>query len=276
MKLKANNKAQQRAEQAIAALKCCRLCPRNCAVDRTARQTGYCRLGDAVYCFREMLYWGEEQQLSPSHQIYLAGCNLTCQFCTVSEWNEQPQAGTGIDLGKLPPIITERVQQGARTINFLGGEPAVNVHGILHLLAGFEPPVPVVWNSNMYYNDIVGELVAGLIDIYLADLKCGNAGCAQSLLGASDYLQVARRNILRAARHGHVIVRHLLLPGHFECCAKPILNWIAAELPDVELSLRRDYVPPAVACAAPKEYLRESEFEKAVNLAEDLGIRLVQ
>lgn len=128
----------------------------------------------------------------------------------------------------------------------------------------------------MYYNDFVDDLIAGLVDICLADLKCGNGDCAQRLLGSADYMEVVKRNILLAAGHCDLIIRHLVLPGHAKCCLEPILGWISAELPAVKVSLRGNYVPPAQLKAAPAGYLPSEEFRRAVDFAAGRGLMLVQ
>lgn len=276
MERAAHKQAGERAKRATEALRCCMLCPRECGVDRIAGEKGYCRLDGSVRCFREVLHWGEEEQLVPSHQVYFAGCNLRCEYCTVSEWNNEPGSAEVIDMDDLVRTIASRQQEGARTLNLLGGEPAVNLHGVLELLARLEPETQVVWNSNMYYCELVEELLAGLVDVYLPDLKCGSDRCSASLLGADDYLTVAKQNILRALKHGDVIVRHFVLPGHDKCCLRPILTWLADAVGDVKVSLRGDYVPPAEATAAPTEYLGQDDFGKARNLAGKLGLNLVE
>jgi putative pyruvate formate lyase activating enzyme len=181
-----------------------------------------------------------------------------------------------VDFDYLVKRISERCRQGSKTLNLLGGEPAVNVYGILELLERVDPDVTVVWNSNMYYGDTVDALINGLVDVYLADLKCGSADCSELLLGAKDYVMVAKQNIVKACEHADVIVRHVVLPGHRECCLKPILTWLAAEAPGVKLSLRGNYVPPAEAVAAPKDYLREEDMQNAVGLAESMGLKLIE
>jgi len=272
----AQKEAYERIEQARELLQCCQICPRECGIDRTAGEKGYCNLDDSVHCFREMLYWGEEKELSPSHQIYFSGCNLKCEFCTVAEWNEQPSTVKRIDFGSLKSKVLERKKQGAQNLNFLGGEPVVSIHGIIELLADLNLEIQVVLNSNMYYNNIIDTLTVGLVDMFLADLKCGNSSCAQRLLGAKDYVEVAKRNILKAREHADVIVRHVILPGHNKCCLEPVLNWLAENYPHVKLSLRGDYVPPAVASFAPNRYLAKKEFEEALETATKMGLKVVQ
>ena len=128
----------------------------------------------------------------------------------------------------------------------------------------------------MYYNSIVDELTTGLIDIYLADFKCGNNKCAESLLGASDYTEIVEENILKAAKHADVIIRHVIMPGHSQCCLKPILEWLADKLPGVKLSLRDNYVPPVQVASSPAGYLTQKEMQTAVGLAESMGLNLIK
>ena len=272
----AHRKIPERVKLAREALANCNLCPRQCGVDRTAGQKGYCGIDDTVRCFREMLYCGEENELNPSHQIHFAGCNLRCKFCIVSEWNEQPMAAKEIDFDDMARKIIDRWSKGAKTLNFLGGEPAVNLHGILELLGRVKPEIKVVWNSNMYYNEIVDKLITGLIDVYLADFKCGNNRCAEDLLGANDYMEIVKENILKATKHADVIIRHVIMPGHSQCCLKPILTWLADKLPDVKLSLRDNYVPPVQVASAPSGYLTQEEMQKAVGLAKSMGLNLIK
>jgi putative pyruvate formate lyase activating enzyme len=275
MDYQAHKDALRRAKLAREAITCCNLCPRQCGVDRTIGEKGYCGLDDTVRCFREMLHWSEESELIPSHQIYFAGCNLRCEFCTVAEWNEHTSSAAEMDIEGLKRKIAERKMQGARNINLLGGEPTVSLHGIIGLLAELDSATRVVLNSNMYYNSVVDELLCGLIDIYLADFKCGNPDCADAMLGAVDYVETAKQNILRARDNADVIVRHVILPGHTDCCLKPILGWLARECSEVKLSLRGDYVPGAEVVSAPKQYLDEKDFDNANKMAEQMGLNLV-
>ena len=271
----AHNIMAERVESAKEMLQNCCLCPRRCGVDRIAGQKGYCGLDGSTRCFREMLYCGEEQQLNPSHQVYLAGCNLRCAFCTVTEWNENPEVAQELDIDYLKERIAFRKSQGARTLNFLGGEPTASLPVILELLSHLEPATQVVLNSNMYFSMQVHELLDGLVDTYLADLKCGNSSCAEAILDASDYVEVVKENIVEACHHADVIVRHLVMPGHRECCLKPTLKWLAEELPEVKVSLRGDYTPPAEATTAPTGYVNQTDMHDAREMAQRMGLHLV-
>lgn len=276
MDYRAHSQALERAKLAREALTDCNFCPRQCGIDRTAGEKGYCGLDDTVRCFLEMLYYGEESELVPSHQIHFTGCNLRCEFCVVAEWNEEPLVAEEMDFDDMAKRIAHRHSNGAKTLNFLGGEPSVNLHGVLELISRVDSEIRVVWNSNMYYNDIVDKLMAGLVDVYLADFKCGNNNCAEVLLGANNYIEVVKRNILKAAERADVIIRHVVIPGHSECCLKPILEWLTTEMPDVKLSLRGNYVPPIPFTSAPAEYLKPDDMQSAVDLAKSMGLKLVK
>ena len=181
-----------------------------------------------------------------------------------------------IDYDDIVNRISHHFNQGAKTLNLLGGEPAVNLHGILELLSRIDSGIKIVWNSNMYYNDTVDDLINGIVDIYLADFKCGNKDCAKKLLGTENYIEIIKQNILNAIEHSDVIIRHILIPGHEKCCLEPMLKWIKTEIPDVKISLWDNYLPPIESISAPKEYLKPQEFQNATELAQNMGLKLVK
>ncbi len=271
----AQKDAGHRARRAEKLLEACRLCPRACGVNRLIGERGFCGLTDRVHCYRDVLNFKEEQELIPSHQVHLAGCNLRCDYCMVMEWNEQPGAAKELDEDQLTAAIDRRLSQGAKTLNLLGGEPSVSIHGILRLLAKTNPDVRLVWNSNMYFQPIVDELLDGLVDLYLADFKCGCNACAEKILGAPDYVSVVQASLKRVIDKADVIVRHILLPGHRECCLKSMLAWILREMPEVKVSIKGDYIPPAAPCHAPVCYVSEEEYRSALKLAQEMGVNLI-
>ena len=264
----------RRADVAAGICRQCRLCPRSCRADRS-RETGFCGIGMSVRCFLEVLHFGEESELNPSHQVYFAGCNLRCEFCATEGWNLNPRHTPATDAAWLRARIRLRQEQGAATLNLLGGEPTISLPGILHLLADAPPGVCLVWNSNMYFSECAADLLAGVVDVYLADFKCWSAECAETMLGAKDYVETVRENLLFARRTADLILRHLIMPGHFECCLKPIPGWVAREMPDVKLSLRGEYMPPARAATAPSRFLTDQEQDDARRLALEINLTLV-
>ena len=224
----------------------CRLCARSCGVDRRQGEVGYCGVGARSRCFGELVNFAEAPELVPSYTIFFAGCNLRCEFCVNLEWMTAPGGGEVLTAEHFRAQIRLQAGYGARSVNFWGGEPTCHLASIAEILTGFDCPLPVVFNSNFYFTAAARAPIASLTDIFLADFKFGNDGCALRLAQAQDYLAVVRENLLALAGRRAMIVRHLLLPGHFECCTVPVLDWLARELPDVRVSLPGSFVPRAV------------------------------
>lgn len=228
-----------------------------------------------AYCFREMINVTEEPGLVPSHQVYFAGCNLKCGFCSVAEWNSQPRTVPIIEADELIERIINRQEQGAVNLNLLGGEPAVSIYGILGVLERTPQSTRVVWNSNMYYCEPVQQALDGLVDVYLADFKCGNDDCAQTLLGVSDYCEVVQENLIDAGRRAELIIRHVAMPGHIDCCGRAILEWIAKHIPAAKVSLRFDYIPPVPAGACPAGYIQDTDKQKILEISKQMDLNII-
>jgi putative pyruvate formate lyase activating enzyme len=131
--------------------------------------------------------------------------------------------------------------------------------------------VPVVWNSNSYYSPETVELLAGFADVYLLDFKYGPDGCAERISEAKDYWKVCTFNHLEAKRYGELIIRVLVLPGHLDCCVKPILNWIAENLGrETRVNVMFQYRPEWQANETPelRRRLSRKEMEEAIAFAE--------
>ena len=273
----ARDSLEGRARAVRGLLGSCALCARRCGVDRLSGELGYCGLGADAHCFREILHYGVELELAPAHAVYLAGCNMRCAFCTAEDWNARPGTAAPLDAAAMAGRVEARRREGARTLMFVGGEPTVSLPAVLDLLARL-PDVPtVVWDSNMYMTPAAMDLLTGVVDVYVADLKFGNDGCAEALADAPDYLAVVRDNLLRAEQTASLIVRHLLLPGHFDCCFRPALDWLVASLKAPRLALKGEYMPPQPANSrAPARYISEEEFERARELAQRAGVELVE
>ena len=56
-------------------------------------------------------------------------------------------------------------------------------------------------------------------------------------------MDVVTRNLVATQRQGDLIIRHLLLPGHFDCCYLPIVDYLASKMPHAKFSLRTGYLP---------------------------------
>ena len=226
----------------------CDVCAERCGVDRYEGATGKCRLGEHARVYKEYLHLGEERALVPSHTIYLSGCNLRCVFCSDMLPVTRPSAlGVEVSPAALATRIAKRRAEGARNVNFVGGLPDVNVLYILRVLQHCPEDTHVVWNTNLWTTAEAIERLTGVVATWLADLKFGADECARQLAGVDGYVARLTDLLPRAAAAGELIVRHLLMPGHLECCTRPALEWLSEQLPGVQVNLMTGYHPFGLA-----------------------------
>ncbi len=242
---------------------------------------GRCRVGRTTYIASEMLHVGEEELLRPAHAIFFSGCTATCRFCTAAKFAFHPTYGVAVTPEQLAARIVERQTMGARSICFIGGDPVPHIPFILATLAalGTRKQIPAVFNSNFYLTREALELLDGAIDIYLPDLKFGpdrdSAGCGERVGGMPDYWRVVTGMIDTVYSQGkRLIVRHLLMPGHFACCTVPVLRWLAGR-PGIQVSLLTQYLAPAHARGELAGVLQPQEVVQARELAHCLGLSLI-
>lgn len=183
--------------------------------------TSYSMPGGGIHGYRVLA--SEEEEISPTLAVYFVGCNARCGFCHAKSFSHcSPQA---LDVGLLRSILRKSGDLPIRTVSFLGGEPSLYLSGIQEAVQGLHLP-PLVLNSNMLFSGYEWRRLEGLIDYFIADLKFGNDDCAADIAHVGDYWATVTYNILEADNRAGVIVRHLVLPGHLECCTKPVIQWI--------------------------------------------------
>jgi putative pyruvate formate lyase activating enzyme len=119
------------------------------------------------------------------------------------------------------------------------------------------------------------ELLEGVVTLYIADFKFGNDGCASRLAGVDRYVKVVERNLLLVSGHTPLLIRHLLMPGHFDCCFVPVARWLSHHLVEVPFTLMTGYVPAwrAGADDGLGRTLTADELDRAEALLRDLGLR---
>lgn len=222
----------------------CSFCNRRCGINRLAGNLGFCECGKAMNVSSIFVHLGEEPELVPSGTVFTMGCTMRCLHCqnwTISQWKEASREYTP---KKLASEIANLRLGGCRNANLVGGEPTPWVKHWLETFQFVNVNVPVVWNSNSYYSQETAQLLAGIADVYLLDFKYGPGDCAERISDAPNYWQVCIRNHLEAEKHGELIVRVLVLPGHLECCTRPILKWISQNLaPKTRVNLMFQYHP---------------------------------
>ncbi len=232
-----------RIRAARQALRQCEACEIRCGANRLGGERAPCRLGSATHCFRKYVSLTEEAELVPALRVYLAGCNFRCRFCNTAPECFKPEHVERVSPAVFAAELEAAVAAGVRTINLLGGEPSLHVHTILEIAAAAGRPLPLVLNTNAFMTPHVIDWLAGAIDVYLADFKFGNDDCAKRLAGIARYLEVVTRNLKALSSTATLFVRHLLIPGHLECCFRPVVDWLSDNLPGVRFQLMTGYVP---------------------------------
>jgi putative pyruvate formate lyase activating enzyme len=262
-------------ELASRILSSCHFCTRKCGVNRAKGELGYCKCGNQIRVSTMFQHMGEEPELVPSGTIFTEGCTMRCRHCqnwTISQWFEGAEAYT---CRQLAVAVESLRNSGCRNINLVGGEPTPWIEQWLETFRDVNVNVPVVWNSNSYYSDETAKLLGGFADVYLLDFKYGADECARCISDAPDYLDVCSRNLLYGKKFGELLVRVLVLPGHLDCCVKPILSWIAQSLgPATRTNVMFQYHPEWRAYEVPelRRRLTKEEMVKAIKFAKEAGL----
>ena len=268
----------------------CRLCPRSCGVDRTAGPGGYCGESSQLRLAFAGLHRGEEPPLSGtggSGTIFVTGCNLGCILCQnwqISTGNITAAGKAGKRLGRtvsaneFTAICLALQNKGAENINIVTGSHAVPaiVQGLnTAKTAGLR--IPVLWNSSGYENPEALELLDGVVDTFLPDLKTLNSALAAQFFNAPNYPQAASRAILWMIQRkpNQIIVRHLILPGYLES-TRTVLRWFADNATgSALLSLMTQYTPVAKAGNSPfrpGRFLNKQEYDTVLGWLNEYGI----
>ena len=250
---------ERRAAEAVAALAACRICPRNCAVDRLNDGRMACKVGRNARVSSHFPHFGEEDCLrgwNGSGTIFFSFCNLRCVFCQNWETSQEGE-GRELDARELAGLMLELQRRGCHNINFVTPEHVVPqiLEALLHAI-GSGLRLPIVYNTSAYDSMESLRWMDGVVDIYMPDFKYWSSESAARILKARDYPDVARRTITEMhrqvgplafdaeglARRG-LLVRHLVMPGALEE-TREILAWVARELgPDTYVNVMDQYRP---------------------------------
>jgi putative pyruvate formate lyase activating enzyme len=271
-------KARRNAAVARAQLAECRFCAHDCGANRLRGPAGRCHAGSEARYFCAQAEVTDELELIPTYAIALGGCDLRCAFCITGAESWNAQGGERFDAAEVAARAGVALQRGARTIMVLGGEPTVHLPAALDLVSHLSPAARLVWKTNAHGSAAARTLLDGMFDVWLADYKFGNDQCAESLAKVRQYSAVTRENLRWAAEHSELIVRHLLMPGHLECCWKPVARWLAAELPGVKTNLRAGFWPAWPSRLHPelRQPMPEKEIEAAFDFGRGLQLNLVE
>lgn len=267
----------------------CTLCPRNCHVNRTAGQTGFCGMPDRIQVARASLHMWEEPCISGTHgsgTVFFTGCNLKCVFCQ-NHTIALGQKGKSVSMERLAELFLMLQHKGAHNINLV--TPSHYIPGIaqsLRLAKQQGLTIPIVYNTSGYDSVESLTLLNGLIDIYLPDFKYVSDYLSKRYSHAADYFQIASQSLAEMYRQvgdpvfkndmiqRGIIVRHLVLPGCIED-SKSVIRYLYETYGDhIFISIMNQYTPLPHVAAYPEinRKLTEAEYDEVVDFAIDLGV----
>lgn len=255
----------------------CTLCPRECKVNRTAGEVGYCGCPDTALVAKTMIHKWEEPALSGSGgsgAIFFGGCTLGCKYCQNRKISACP-TGTPMDSAFLRVEMEKLIAQGAENIDLV-----TPTQFLPTIIPALQPKlaVPVVYNCGGYEKTETISALNGLVDIYLPDLKYADDALAKTLSGTADYFSVATKAICAMYQQvgpvqwqgekvvKGVVIRHLILPGQVENSLK-VLDWIGETFcsGEVLVSLMRQYTPIGGLPAPFDRPVTEEEYQAVLS-----------
>ena len=243
----------------------CAQCPRACGVDRTAGLRGFCGEDDKLRAAVACLHFGEEPFVTVfggSGTIFVTGCTLACAFCQNYQISQKGY-GKEISSNEFARVCIDLQKAGAENINIVTGSHHIPALAqALKAARDLGLAIPICWNSSGYESVESLELLRGLVDIWLPDIKTLSEPLSKKLFAAPDYPTVAKAallwmmetsplKIVEATKDGQtrekimsgVIARHLFLPGHFEESAD-VLDWLKKNADSrAIISLMSQYTP---------------------------------
>lgn len=271
-------------------LKECSLCPRNCRVNRY-ETTGFCKGTDKVKLAYYSLHQWEEPVISGqngSGTVFFSHCNLQCIFCQNKKIST---GGYGKEISnlRLKEIFLELQSKGAHNINLVTPTHYVpQIVSVLQEVKNKELKIPVVYNTSSYENVKTIEMLEGIVDIYLADLKyfdnnlgCKYSNCRDYFKYASEaieamYKQVGKFKIVGDLMKSGLIVRILVLPGHVDD-SKNLIKYLYNRYGDnIIISIMNQYTPIDVIDDYPNlnRRITNEEYENVVDYACSLGVEM--
>ena len=268
---------------------CC-VCPRHCGANRLAGERGECHIASQAIVSSYGPHFGEEAPLVGKYgsgTIFFTYCNLRCIFCqnyTISQSGE----GSAVDREVLAKMMLSLQRQGCHNINLVSPTHVVPyILDALELAVSSGLHLPLVYNCGGYDSVETLELLDGIVDIYMPDMKYSDEKTAEQLSGIKDYPRVNKAAIKEmhrqvgdleidddgVAQHG-LLVRHLVLPNRL-AGTEEIVRFLAQEVStNTYLNLMAQYHPCYKAMDIPllsRAVLKE-EVQEAIDLAHRQGL----
>jgi putative pyruvate formate lyase activating enzyme len=269
----------------------CDLCARYCRVNRRQSIRGaICRTGERAVIYSSGPHHGEEDCLRGwrgSGTIFFSWCNLRCVYCQNWEiaWHGEGQEVSDEELAQM---MLRLQALGCHNINLVTPSHVVaQILAAVDIAAEQGLRLPLVYNTSGYDSLEALTLLDGVVDIYMPDMKYGDAELARKYSHVREYVrfnQAAVREMHRQvgdlvinadglAEHG-LLVRHLVLPNDISG-TEAVLKFLAEEIStNTYLNLMGQYRP----CYRAGDYpgldrpITRAEFSEALAMAHRYGL----
>ena len=283
---------RERSEQGAALLDECALCPRRCAVDRNAQETGRCGVGRFAVVASLGPHFGEEPPLvgtRGSGTVFFSGCNMDCVFCQNYDISHDAR-GAQASPEDLAAAFMKIQSLGCHNLNLV-----TPTHVTPQILEGLSLAVeqsfslPIVYNCGGYESVETLRLLDGVVDIYMPDMKYGDDEAALELSGVPDYVSRSRaaakemwRQVgdLVIGRDGlaerGLLIRHLVLPEN-AARSEEVYRFLSERLSkDTYLNIMDQYRPAGrldrIGRPCMKRPLRTEEVVSSAEKARSFGL----
>jgi putative pyruvate formate lyase activating enzyme len=271
-------------------MKECTICPRNCKVDRTKGNRGYCRETDKLVVARASLHMWEEPCITGTNgsgTVFFSGCSLGCVYC--QNYNiSNGMSGKEITTERLAEIFLELQSKGAHNINLVTPTHfVVQINDAIVMSINKGLKIPIVYNTSGYEKVETIKMLEGHVSVYLPDLKYMDQNIAKKYSNCQDYFKHASKAIDEMVRQTGeiefdedgmvvkgVIVRHMTLPGYLED-SKNIIRYLHETFKDkIYLSIMNQYTPLTEVSKYPEinRKITDDEYEELVDYAVGIGV----
>jgi putative pyruvate formate lyase activating enzyme len=286
---------RSKAERALEELRRCRVCPRDCDVDRLAGKTAVCRTGRHAWVSSWFPHFGEENCLRGtrgSGTIFFSFCNLKCVFCQNFDISWEGRESETVGPRELAAMMIDLQERGCHNVNFVTPEHVVpQILEALPIAADLGLRLPLVYNTSSYDSAASLELMNGVVDIYMPDFKFWDRALSKRLMSAEDYPDVARERIREMHRQvgdlqigddglavRGVLLRHLVMPGGL-AGTREIMTFVAREVSvHTYVNLMDQYHPAGRVLKKPELYREidrrttSREVREAFVMAREAGL----
>lgn len=235
-------------------------------------------------------HFGEEAPLvgrRGSGTIFFAFCNLHCVFCqnyNISQLGE----GSTVDSEELASMMLSLQAKGNHNINLVSPTHVVPfILEALEIAASRGLQLPIVYNTGGYDSIETLQLLDGIVDIYMPDMKYSDGKVGERLSDIKRYPEANRAAVREMHRQvgdlqidesgvatRGLLVRHLVLP-HGLAGTEGVVKFLAEEIaPNTYLNVMAQYHP----CYRAFDYLELSrpitseEYSAAIELARRYGL----